>query len=55
MPNRDGEVGVEGVRGPTKAVLSRAFFEFFNHSKVSSNILTFIFNHHPNAKSVVDY
>lgn len=34
MPDHAGEVGVEGVvdaGGPTKAVLSRAFFDFFNH------------------------
>lgn len=47
MPDQAGTVGVEGVvdaGGPTKAVLSRAFFDFFNHSGVS--VYNFVINEH---------
>ena len=50
MPGQNGEVGVEGVvdaGGPTKAVLSTAFFDFFNHSGVSTIPHTLILSYYP--------
>ena len=48
MPGQVGEVDMEGVvdaGGPTKAILSTVFFDFFNHSGISTISRTVILSY----------